>query len=128
MDSTPASILLVEDDEVNLLVAKHLLNRLGHLVTTATNGEEAIAAVRKQPFALILMDIEMPVMDGLEATRRLRSMPEGKDIPIVALTAHVLPEKLAEIKAAGLEDYLIKPFELPKFEAVLATYLSEGGQ
>jgi len=123
MDSTPASILLVEDDEVNLLVAEHLLKRLGHTVITATNGEEAVEAVRKRPFSLILMDIEMPVMNGLDASKRIRELPDRASIPIIALTAHVLPEKLAEIKEAGLEDYLIKPFELPKFEAVLAMYL-----
>lgn len=124
MNPTAKQILIVEDDDVNLLIAEHLLKRAGHGVTSANNGEAAVEAVREAAFDLILMDIEMPIMDGLEATPLIRDLPHGKQVPIIALTAHTVPEKLAEIHQAGMNDYLIKPFELPKFEAIANKYLN----
>jgi CheY-like chemotaxis protein len=117
-------ILIVEDDDVNLLIAEHLLKRAGHQVTSADNGESAVEAVRATAYDLILMDIEMPIMDGLEATPLIRQLPFGQQVPIIALTAHTIPEKLAEIHQAGMDDYLIKPFELPKFDAIAEKYLN----
>jgi CheY-like chemotaxis protein len=128
MTNLGKKILIVEDDEVNLLIAEHILRRAGHEVISADNGEAAVEAVREGQFDLILMDIEMPIMDGLEATPLIRALPGGEQIPIIALTAHTIPEKLAEIHQAGMNDYLIKPFELPKFEAVVDKYTSQRPQ
>ena len=112
-------ILIVEDDEVNLLIAEHILEKAGYEVNSVTNGELAIEAIEKDDYDLILMDIEMPLMDGLEAANKIRSTPRGRNIRIIALTAHTLPEKLAEIEAADIDDYMIKPFDVEKFESLL---------
>ncbi|MDX2284122.1 MAG: response regulator [Bacteroidia bacterium] len=119
----PKKILLVEDDEINLMIAEHILTRAGYEVSTADNGETAVEQACSAHFDLILMDIEMPVMDGVEATARIRSRPEGQAAPIVALTAHTLPEKLEEFMAAGMNDYLIKPFDGHKFQPIADKYL-----
>lgn len=124
MELRKAKILLVEDDEVNLLIAEHILGKGGYEVVTAVNGEEAVACAGKDVFDLILMDIEMPVMDGMEATACIRQGESGTHIPIIALTAHSLPEKLEEFKAAGMDDYIVKPFDSDKFAEVALRYLA----
>jgi CheY-like chemotaxis protein len=124
MNTPGKKILIVEDDDVNLLIAEHLLRKAGHEVVSADNGEAAVEAVQNSRFDLILMDIEMPIMDGLEATPLIRALPGGAGVPIIALTAHTIPEKLAEIHQAGMNDYLIKPFELPKFEKLAEKYIN----
>lgn len=120
----PKKILIVEDDEVNLLIAEHVLGKAGYEVSSVNNGELAIEAIGQTPFDLVLMDIEMPLMDGLEAAQHIRELPHGRRVPIIALTAHTLPEKLAQIEQAGMNGYLIKPFELNKFDAVLHEQIS----
>ncbi|MEZ4773128.1 MAG: response regulator [Bacteroidia bacterium] len=116
-------ILVVEDDEVNLMIAEHILGKAGYSVSTVNNGEEAIEIVGRESFDLILMDIEMPIMDGLEATPIIRNLENGRSIPIVALTAHSMPEKIEEFKGAGLDDYIIKPFDGEKFKVISDRYL-----
>lgn len=120
---TNKKILVVEDDEVNLMIAEHILGKEGYNVQTVNNGEEAIEVVQNHIFDLILMDIEMPIMDGLEATPILRTMQNGKTIPIIALTAHSIPEKLLEFEMAGMNDYIIKPFDGKKFKIITDKYL-----
>ncbi len=93
-------ILVVEDDEVNLMIAQHILEKEGFEVLSVNNGEAAIEAVRAQQFDLILMDIEMPIMSGLEATPHIRELTKDNPLPIIALTAHSVPEKLAQITEA----------------------------
>ncbi|MFK7922108.1 MAG: response regulator [Bacteroidia bacterium] len=117
-------ILVVEDDEVNLMIAKHILGRGGFNVSAVNNGEEAIDIVERESFDLILMDIEMPIMDGVEATPIIRRSPNGANIPIIALTAHSMQEKLDEFKAAGMDDYIIKPFDGTKFQEIVDKYLN----
>ena len=105
------------------MIAQHILGKEGFIVSTVNNGEEAIDIVKKELFDLILMDIEMPIMDGLEATPIIRGMENGKNIPIIALTAHSMPEKIEEFKVAGLDDHIIKPFDGTKFRSISDKYL-----
>ena len=112
-----ACILLVEDRGTNQLVALELLDRLGIQVTVAGNGREAVELVERQDFDLVLMDIQMPVMDGLEATREIRRLEKnGKvknpaPLPIIAVTAHAMSGDREKILAAGMNDYVTKPID-----------------
>ncbi len=126
MSEKKTKVLVVEDDDVNLMIAEHVLLREGFEVVKAYNGEEAIEMVRRESFDLIFMDIEMPIMDGLEATPRIRQLENGKDVPIIALTAHSIPEKIAEFAAAGMNDLIIKPFDPQKLRKVARKYLQAG--
>jgi PAS domain S-box-containing protein len=106
------TVLLVEDNDANQRIAAALLKRTGLTVETAANGLEALAAIRRQKFDLVLMDIQMPVMDGIEATRQIRAMePDKAEIPIIALTANAMTGVRDQYFAAGMDDYLSKPFE-----------------
>ena len=108
-----ANILLVEDNPVNQLVAKGMLGKLGKLgcdVTVAGHGGEALEALELSDFDLVLMDCNMPVMDGYEASRRIRQSGRWPRLPIVALTANAMPEERDRCRAAGMSDYLAKPF------------------
>ncbi len=122
MNNRP-KILVVEDDEVSLIIAEHVLSQKGYAVETVDNGEDAIEMVKKEPFQLILMDIEMPIMSGLEATPQIRTLLHGKNIPIIALTAHSTPDKIKEFGKAGIDDYILKPFNPEKFDQIAERYL-----
>jgi len=119
-------VLLAEDNIVNQKVALRMLERLGYRADLAANGLEALKAVERQAYGIIFMDIQMPEMDGLEATRRLRAaQPEGVNRPwVVALTANAMPEDRESCLAAGMDDYLNKPIELGELDAVLKRVLS----
>ncbi|MBS0211038.1 MAG: response regulator [Planctomycetes bacterium] len=108
----PLRILLAEDSPVNQAVAIRLLTRRGHDVTVAQTGAEALAAVQASPFDVVLMDVQMPVMDGYDATRAIRGWEEplGRRLPIVALTAHALASDRQRCHEAGMDEYLAKPF------------------
>lgn len=123
MSEQKRTVLVVEDDEVNLMIAEHVLRREGYEVVKAHNGEEAIICVQDTRFDLIFMDIEMPIMDGLEATPRIRQLENGKDVPIIALTAHSIPEKITEFAQAGMNSHLIKPFDAQKLRSIAEKYL-----
>ncbi len=112
-------ILLAEDNAVNVRVALHALERLGHTADVAGNGVEVLEALRRRAYDLILMDILMPEMDGLEATRRVR-VELGPAAPrIVALTAHAAPGERERCLAAGMSDYVTKPFRLADLAAAI---------
>lgn len=118
-------ILLVEDNLDNQLVALHLLQKRGYKVVIANNGREALAAVERQRFELILMDIQMPEMGGLEATAaiRLKEKHDSKRIPIIALTANPVSESREICLAAGMDDYLNKPISRTRLFAALDAQL-----
>jgi len=110
-----AKILLVEDNPANQMVAKTILESAGLKVEIAGDGIEAVKAVRSSSYDMILMDISMPVMDGIEATQKIRALPAPKNsIPIVALTAHALPGDKERFIQAGMNDYLLKPIDRTK--------------
>ncbi|MEO0510527.1 MAG: ATP-binding protein [Verrucomicrobiota bacterium] len=117
-------VLLVEDNRVNRRVGSLLLNQLGYGIAVVENGFEAVRAYREHQYSIILMDIQMPVMDGLEATKRIRDFertdPESKrSAYIVALSANVQPEDRSKAEAAGVDDYLTKPLRVGDLEYAL---------
>ena len=114
-----ARVLLVEDNPVNQLVAKGMLAKLGCRVEVALQGAEALSLLEGQAFDLVLMDCNMPVMDGYEASRRIRQDGRWRDLPIVALTANAMPEERERCRAAGMDDYLAKPFRREELLALL---------
>ena len=118
-----ARILLVEDNPVNQLVAKGMLSKLGCDVAVAAHGGEALSQLEQQDFDLVLMDCNMPVMDGYEASRQIRQSERWPDLPIVALTANAMPEERERCRAAGMNDYLAKPFRREELETLLDTWV-----
>jgi CheY-like chemotaxis protein/anti-sigma regulatory factor (Ser/Thr protein kinase) len=120
--SVPLRVLLVEDERVNMLMARRLLEGMGHTVTCAENGEKCLEILRDQTFDVILMDIQMPVMNGMEVTRLIRTAGDFRHaarIPIVALTAHATRGDRDAALAAGMDDYISKPFEKDHLQATL---------
>ncbi|MDD4947367.1 MAG: PAS domain S-box protein [Gallionella sp.] len=122
------SVLLVEDEPINREVALMLLEDAGLKVEVANNGEEAVQKVREKRFDLILMDMQMPVMDGLTATRVIRGLPNGAEIPIVALTANAFVEDRAACLDAGMNDFTSKPIDPGQLYGCLLTWLSKPGK
>ncbi|MBA1156540.1 hybrid sensor histidine kinase/response regulator [Microvirga mediterraneensis] len=108
----PSRILLAEDIEVNQELAKFLIEAEGHEVDIAWNGSEAIEAVRRKTYDLVLMDVQMPGMDGLAATQAIRALPPPlSSVPIIAMTANVLPQQVRQFKRAGMDDHIGKPMK-----------------
>ena len=103
-------ILVVEDQEDNRQILRDLLGNAGYELTEAENGEQALAAVAKQRPDLILMDIQLPVMDGYEATRRIRTNRELKSVPIIAVTSYALAGDESKALEAGCNSYVSKPY------------------
>ena len=121
-------ILLAEDNLVNEKVATHTLRKLGYEVHAVANGRDAVSAWRDGRYDLILMDCQMPVLDGYEATREIRALEAGKrHIPIVALTAHAMKDDDAKCMAAGMDQHLTKPLDRERLQACLDQYLEGDG-
>ncbi|AQZ33361.1 hybrid sensor histidine kinase/response regulator [Pseudomonas sp. LPH1] len=120
-----ARVLLVEDNPVNQMVAKGMLAKLGYQVLVAAHGAEALEVLEQEPIDLILMDCNMPVMDGYEASRRIRSNGRWPELPIVALTANALSDERERCRAAGMNDYLAKPFRREELAVMLDTWLPD---
>lgn len=118
-------ILLAEDNLVNQRVAMQSLEKRGHSVVLAESGRKALDAWRNQPFDIILMDVQMPEMDGFEATARIREHEKssGKHIPIIALTAHAMVGDRERCLAAGMDDYVSKPINIAALFAALERLL-----
>jgi CheY-like chemotaxis protein len=126
-DGARARVLLVEDNPINRMVAMLLLQRLGCQVADCENGQLALDKVQQQGFDLVLMDINMPVMDGLTATRAIRALPgEPARLPIVVLTADVMNEAEAQARSAGAQGFLAKPVQFAQLQACLQQYLAPG--
>ena len=122
--SRQARVLLVEDNPVNQLVAKGMLSKLGCEVLLANHGGEALTLLETQTVDLILMDCNMPVMDGYETTRQIRQKSEFAELPIIALTANALSDERERCRAAGMDDYLAKPFRKDELAVLLDQWLS----
>jgi two-component system, sensor histidine kinase and response regulator len=121
-------VLVVDDNLVNQKVAQRYLQRLGCAVTIAGDGAEALRLSKERDFDLILMDLQMPVLDGCGATRRIRELESGDErTPIVALTADVNSAQIEAARAAGMDDYLTKPMELDRLQTVLSRFLDAAG-
>jgi CheY-like chemotaxis protein/anti-sigma regulatory factor (Ser/Thr protein kinase) len=127
-DFSGKRILVAEDDPVNREVAVMLLDGTGLLVDTASDGAEAVAAKRRTAYDLILMDIQMPVMNGLEATRTIRALPHGRDVPIVAMTANAFEEDRQACLAAGASDHLGKPVTPEALHRCILYWLTKARQ
>ena len=117
-----AQILVVEDDEENWDMLSRRLQRRGYRVVRAADGQEAVAMAARERPDLILMDVSLPVMDGLEATRRIRA--RAQTIPIIALTAHAMSGDRDRALQAGCDDYHAKPVELPRLLARMEALLA----
>jgi CheY-like chemotaxis protein len=119
-------VLLAEDNPVNKRLASRLLEKRGHQVSLASNGREALEAVKKQSFDLVLMDVQMPEMDGFEATAAIREWEKqnGKRVPVIALTAHAMKGDKEQCLAVGMDGYLSKPIDAHELDGVLEKYLS----
>jgi CheY-like chemotaxis protein len=123
----PLRILVAEDNEVNQLLVKRLLTRCGHAVEVVGSGAEAVAAVERGRYDLVLMDVHMPGMDGVTATRRIRALPSAEaEIPIVALTANAMAGDRELYLAAGMSEYVSKPIDTGALLAAIARALNEG--
>lgn len=121
-----ARILLAEDNQVNQKVMAAVLGKLGYAVDVAANGIEAIDALRKIKYDLVLMDVQMPEVDGLEATRRIRALADGlSGVPIIGVTAHAMKGDRERVFEAGMDDYISKPVDLKQLAAKIAHWLRE---
>ena len=116
-------ILLVEDNEMNRDMLSRRLERKGYEVVIAVNGQEGVELVSSTRPDLILMDLSLPIIDGWEATRRIKSDPATASIPVIALTAHAMAEDRAKAMAAGCDDFDIKPVDLPRLLEKIDTLL-----
>jgi CheY-like chemotaxis protein len=125
----PLHLLLVEDNPINQQVALQALAQAGHTVDMAPNGREALRILPMRPYDVILMDVQMPEMDGLETTRRIRAQAgaTGRHVPIIAMTAHVMPGDQARCLAAGMDDYVAKPLQPDDLHAALRRVMTPAG-
>ncbi len=124
-------ILFAEDDEVSLQAGKRMLEKAGHVVSVAQNGQEALKLFSGQDFDLVLMDIQMPVLDGVAATRAIRdtASSDGKShVPIIAMTAYAMIGDREKFLAAGMDGYISKPVDMEKLMAVIETVMAEKGK
>ena len=119
-----AKILLVEDNDMNRDMLSRRLVRNGYEVLLAMDGQQGIDMALSERPDLILMDMSLPVLDGWEATRRIKAAPQTKSIPVIALTAHAMAGDEQKAREAGCDDYDTKPIELPRLLAKIESFLS----
>ncbi|MDI6735731.1 MAG: response regulator [bacterium] len=120
---TKEKILIVDDEPLNMELAKDLLEVAGYIIFEATDADEAIAQARQEKFDLVLMDVQLPGMDGLSATKIIKEDSMNKDTPIVALTAYAMAGDKEKIEAAGCDGYLTKPINAKEFAKSVAGFL-----
>ena len=118
-------ILLVEDQADNRKIIRDMLRGTDYEITEAENGEEALAAIAKQRPDLILMDIQLPIMDGYTVTRKIKGDPVLRSIPIIAVTSYALSGEEKKAREAGCDDYVPKPFSPRQLRAKIRQYLSQ---
>jgi len=123
-NQNPPLILLVEDNEANTITISSYLTAKGYVIVLANNGEEAIALAQSAKPDLILMDMQMPVMDGLEATKQIRQIPDLVNVPIIALTALAMENDVKQCLEAGANDYLSKPVKLRQLAKLIQQFLT----
>ena len=116
-------ILVVEDNPDNMYVMDHLLTRSGYAVQQATSGEEALDLLARMPFDLVVMDMQMPGLDGYAAVQALRELPGMANVPVLAVTAHSMPGDRERALQAGCTDYIAKPITTRELLALVAHYL-----
>jgi CheY-like chemotaxis protein len=121
-------ILIVEDNPANMRLIRMVLKTKGYSVLEATDGEEALTVATERQPDLIVMDIQLPKMDGLEVTRKLRQAPEFRQTPIIALTASAMDGDRERIIAAGCDEYIAKPVHTRRFPVLVAEMLRRGGE
>jgi CheY-like chemotaxis protein len=114
-------ILLVDDNRMYAEATKFVMEYHGGVITVAHNGEEAIALLHRQPFDVVLMDLSMPVMSGIEAVSRIRADPEIAHVRVIGTTGHLDPRAAEQCLAAGMDDVITKPFEIEALYARLAS-------
>ena len=117
-------ILVVDDNDMNLKLISAVLDLAGYDVVTADDAGAAFAAIRRAPPDLVLMDIQLPDLDGLEVTRRLKADPATADIPVIALTAYAMAGDEDKARAAGCDGYITKPIETRELSRVIEEYLA----
>ncbi len=122
------TILLVDDNEVNLKLARAILTACGYEVVEAATGGQALAIAQAQPPALILLDMQLPDLDGLEVLAQLRTLPEMKDVPIVAMTAQAMVGDRQRFLAAGCDGYISKPISVRTFALEVERYFARGSK
>ena len=120
---TPARILIVDDNALNTELVSFVLDEAGHDIESALSADEAIVSIERFRPQLILMDIQMPGMDGLELTRRLKADPATRDIIVVAFTAYAMRGDEARMREAGCDGYISKPIDVKQFGEQVAKYL-----
>ncbi|MGC2661855.1 MAG: response regulator [Bryobacteraceae bacterium] len=123
-DATPFRILMAEDNAINQRVGKLILQRAGFFIDLVSDGNEAFEAHRSQPYDLILMDCQMPTMDGFEATRLIRQLGQRQPV-IIAVTANALVGERERCISAGMDDYLSKPFQAEHLVAMVKKWVSK---
>ena len=121
----PVTVLLVEDTEDNRFMMRRLLEMSGYHVVEATNGEEAVKLAAAENPGLILMDLSLPLIDGLAATRLIRKLPRLQKTPIIAVSAHDTSDFLAEALGAGCNSYITKPIDFGELEQLIARELGK---
>ena len=122
-DATPIRILMAEDNAINQRVGKLILQRAGFFIDLVSDGNEALEAHRAKPYDLILMDCQMPTMDGFEATRLIRQLDQRQPV-IIAVTANALVGERERCISAGMDDYLSKPFQAEHLVAMVRKWVS----
>lgn len=120
----PCTVLLVEDTEDNRFMMRRLLEMTGYRVVEAMNGEEAVKLAQSEAPQLILMDLSLPVIDGLAATRLIRKLPEFKSTPIIAVSAHDTSDFQSEAIQAGCNSYITKPIDFNELEELISELLA----
>ena len=117
-------ILYVEDNDDNVYVVRQRLGRLGYTILIASDGEQGVVLAKAEQPDLILMDLSLPVVDGWEATRRIKADESTRHIPVLALSAHAMTQDRAQALAAGCDDYDTKPIDLPRLRAKIDALMS----